>query len=397
MKTFEAKFKKGGKGVFAISLVKDPATTEHFVAMSKESKLVKMAEVSKEQRIVMGLVLQPNQLIPRYNEETDEEYNIVFSEETIKDLSQNFFKSNSQSNSKLEHSESIEDITFVESWIVENSKIDKSANFGMEYPKGSWVATMKIDNDEIWNDYVKTGKVQGFSVDAFVDLQEINLKTEIRMNKKQKSILTMLKEIVAGAEATEVVAEEVVAVEMGSVKSGDLDIQFEGDNLEEGAAVFVMQDEEKVQLPDGTYSLEGDKEIEVKDGVVASMGASEEEVAEEPTEEPAGDEELAEEDEVKEEEVKEEELEEEPQGNGEQEFMIAVKEILDEALREYAESMDVQLSALKTQIEEVNGKNVELSAQVVELSKTPVTEPIKSTPSQVSMSGLRGAIERHSK
>ena len=389
MKTFEAKFKKGGKGVFAISLVKDPATTEHFVAMSTESKLIKMAKVDEEQRIVMGLVLQPNQLIPRYNEETDEEYNIVFSEETIKDLSQNFFKSNSQSNSKLEHSESIEDITFVESWIVENSKVDKSANFGMNYPKGSWVATMKIDNDEIWNDYVKTGKVQGFSVDAFVDLQEINLKTEIKMNKKQKSILTMLKEIVAGAEATEVVAEEVVAVEMGSVKSGDLTIEFEGDNLEEGTAVFVMKDEEKVQLPDGTYSLEGDKEIEVKDGTVASMGASEEE----PTEEPAGDEELA----VEDEEVKEEELEEEPKGDEEAEFMIAVKQILDDAFSEYAESMGVQLSALKSQIEEVNGKNVELSSQVVELSKTPVADAIVSTPSQVKMSGLKGAIERHSK
>jgi hypothetical protein len=386
MKTFEAKFKKGGKGVFAISLVKDPATTEHFVAMSTESKLIKMAKVDEEQRIVMGLVLQPNQLIPRYNEETDEEYNIVFSEETIKDLSQNFFKSNSQSNSKLEHSESIEDITFVESWIVENSKVDKSANFGMNYPKGSWVATMKIDNDEIWNDYVKTGKVQGFSVDAFVDLQEINLKTEIKMNKKQKSILTMLKEIVAGADAQE------VAVEMGSVRSGDLTIEFEGDNLEEGTAVFVMQDEEKVQLPDGTYSLEGDKEIEVKDGTVASMGASEEEVTEEPTEEPAGDEELADE-----EEVKEEELEEEPAQDEEAEFMIAVKQILDDAFSEYAESMGVQLTALKSQIEEVNGKNVELSSQVVELSKTPVADAIVSTPSQVKMSGLKGAIERHSK
>jgi hypothetical protein len=387
MKTFEAKFKKGGKGVFAISLVKDPATTEHFVAMSTESKLIKMAKVDEEQRIVMGLVLQPNQLIPRYNEETDEEYNIVFSEETIKDLSQNFFKSNSQSNSKLEHSESIEDITFVESWIVENSKVDKSANFGMSYPKGSWVATMKIDNDEIWNDYVKTGKVQGFSVDAFVDLQEINLKTEIKMNKKQKSILTMLKEIVAGADAQE------VAVEMGSVKSGDLTIEFEGDNLEEGTAVFVMQDEEKVQLPDGTYSLEGDNEIEVKDGTVASMGASEEEV----TEEPAGDEELAVEDEEVKEEVKEEELEEEPAQDQEAEFMIAVKQILDDAFSEYAESMGVQLTALKSQIEEVNGKNVELSSQVVELSKTPVADAIVSTPSQVKMSGLKGAIERHSK
>lgn len=383
MKTFEAKFKKGGKGVFAISLVKDPATTEHFISMSKESKLIKMAKVDEEQRIVMGLVLQPNQLIPRYNEETDEEYNIVFSEETIKDLSQNFFKSNSQSNSKLEHSESIEDITFVESWIVENSKIDKSANFGMEYPKGSWVATMKIDNDEIWNDYVKTGKVQGFSVDAFVDLQEINLKTEIKMNKKQKSILTMLKEIVAGADAQE------VAVEMGSVKSGDLDIQFNGETLEEGVAVFVMQDEEKIQLPDGDYPLEGDEKIEVKDGVVVSKGA----VESEEVEEPAGDEALSEDEEVKEEEVKEENL----AGDEEAEFMIAVKQILDDAFSEYAESMGVQLSALKTQIEEVNGKNVELSSQVVELSKTPVADAIVSTPSQVTMSGLKGAIERHSK
>lgn len=381
MKTFEAKFKKGAKGVFAISLVKDPATTEHFIAMSKQEKLITMAKVDEEQRVVMGLVLQPNQLIPRYNEETQEEYNIVFSEETIKDLSQNFFKSNSQKNSKLEHDTPIEDITFVESWIVENSEIDKSANFGMSYPKGSWVATMKIDNDEIWNDYVKSGKVQGFSVDAFVDLQEINLKTEIKMNKKQKSILTMLKEIVAGADAQD------VAVELGSVKSGDLDIQFEGDALEVGTAVFVMQEEEKVQLPDGDYTLDDESILVVKDGVVDSMGEATEE---ESTEEPSGDEELAEE------EVKEEELEE-PQGNGEEEFMIAVKDILNEALKEYAEGMDVQLSALKAQIEEVNGKNVELSSQVVELSKTPVVEAIVSAPKQVKMSGLRSAIERHSK
>ena len=382
MKTFEAKFKKGAKGVFAISLVKDPATTEHFIAMSKQEKLITMAKVDEEQRVVMGLVLQPNQLIPRYNEETQEEYNIVFSEETIKDLSQNFFKSNSQKNSKLEHDTPIEDITFVESWIVENSEIDKSANFGMSYPKGSWVATMKIDNDEIWNDYVKSGKVQGFSVDAFVDLQEINLKTEIKMNKKQKSILTMLKEIVAGADAQE------VAVDLGSVKSGDLDMQFEGETLEVGTAVFVMQDEEKVQLPDGEYTLEDESVLVVKDGVVDSIGEATEE---ESTEEPAGDEELADEEEVKEEEL------EEPQGNGEEEFMIAVKDILNEALREYAEGMDVQLSALKAQIEEVNGKNVELSSQVVELSKTPVAEAIVSAPNQVKMSGLRNAIERHSK
>ena len=99
------------------------------------------------------------------------------------------------------------------------------------------------------------------------------------MNKKQKSILTMLKEIVAGEDAQE------VAVELSSVKSGDLDIQFEGETLEVGAAVFVMQDEEKVQLPDGEYTLEDESVLVVKDGVVDSMGEATEE---EPTEEPAG-------------------------------------------------------------------------------------------------------------
>ena len=179
MKTYKAKFKKGSKGAFAISLVKDPANTEHFIALSKQEELITLSKIDEEQRVVMGLVLQPGQLIPRYNEETKEEFNIVFEASTIKELSHNFFIANNQSNSKLEHEAPIKDVTIVESWIVENSEIDKSANFGMNLPKGSWMATMKINNDEIWNDYVKTNKVQGFSIDAFVDLEEVNLKSNI--------------------------------------------------------------------------------------------------------------------------------------------------------------------------------------------------------------------------
>jgi len=180
LKTYEATFKEDSDGVFSISLVNDPATQEVFIALSKQTE-VKLAEVDKEQRILMGLVLQPDQLIYRKNEETGEEFNIVFREDTIKELSHNFFKSGFQLNSKLEHDEPIKGITVVESWLVENSAIDKSANFGMSYPKGSWMATMKVDSDDIWNNYVKTGKVQGFSVDAMVDLKEVNFKSNIKM------------------------------------------------------------------------------------------------------------------------------------------------------------------------------------------------------------------------
>ena len=372
MKTFNAKFKKGGKGVFAISLVKTPATEETFIAMSAQEELIKMAKVNEEQRIVMGLVLQPEQLILRQDPESGEKFNIVFSADTIKELSHNFFKSGFQLNSKLEHNSPIKDVTFVESWIVENSEIDKSANFGMNFPKGSWMATMKIDNDDIWNNYVKTGEVEGFSVDAMVDLEEINLKSELKMNEN-KSIITMLKEIISGVEKV-----ETVEITLGSVKSGDLDIQFEGDTLEVGTSVFVMNEEEKVLLPDGSYKLDDAGTIEVKDGSVESMN-----------EEEAPAEDMQEEEMVSEDVSEETESVEVEEGDSPSNELDAIKSILDEMFAAYAEKMQVQMSELKadfdTKMSVVTEKNEELKSELVALSKTPASKAIKSVPTQVAM------------
>jgi len=274
MKRYEGKYNKKSKGVFAISLVNAPATEETFIAMSKQEKIVKFAKVDEEQRILMGLVLQPDQLIYRVDEDGNE-FEMFFSAETIKDFSQNFFQSGFQLNSKLEHDEPIEGVTFVESWLVENPKVDKSAAFGLEYPKGSWLVSMKVDNDDIWNNYIKTGELKGFSIDGMVELEEVTLKSNIEMSKNNKNILALLKQIVSGA-------EQEVEVTLGSVKSGELDIQFDGETLEVGTAVFLIADEsEKVSLADGTYKIDEGGEIVVKDGIVESMSEAEaeEEVA----------------------------------------------------------------------------------------------------------------------
>tara|TARA_R110000737_G_scaffold106687_2_gene139512 strand:+ start:8567 stop:9784 length:1218 start_codon:yes stop_codon:yes gene_type:complete len=405
MKTYKAKFKKGSKGAFAISLVKDPANTEHFIALSKQDELITLSKVDEEQRVVMGLVLQPGQLIPRYNEETQEEFNIVFEASTIKELSHNFFIANNQSNSKLEHEAPIKDVTIVESWIVENSKIDKSANFGMNLPKGSWMATMKINNDEIWNDYVKTNKVQGFSIDAFVDLEEVNLKSNINMSKQSKSILAMLKDIVAGADTA--VSTEIT---LGSVKSGELDIQFEGEDMEVGTPLFVMNDEERIELPDGEYPIEDDKKIVVEGGMVASIEEVKEEKAEEPAEE-AGEEakeELADEakeeeeekEEVKEEEKKEELVEEEAVEEEAKDLtMDDVKEMIAVAVSDYMKGMDVEMSELKGNLDKVSQENVELKAELVTLAKMPADKVIKSIPTQVALTKeqrILNAVRKHS-
>jgi len=92
MKTFEGKFNKNSKGVFAISLVNQPATEETFIAMSKQEKVITLSKVDEEQKILMGLVLQPNQMIPRIDDKGNE-YQMYFSAETIKAYSENFFKS----------------------------------------------------------------------------------------------------------------------------------------------------------------------------------------------------------------------------------------------------------------------------------------------------------------
>ena len=361
MKRYEGKYNKKSKGVFAISLVNAPATEETFIAMAKQEKIVKFAKVDEEQRILMGLVLQPDQLIYRVDEDGNE-FEMFFSAETIKDFSQNFFQSGFQLNSKLEHDEPIEGVTFVESWLVENPKVDKSAAFGLEYPKGSWLVSMKVDNDDIWNNYIKTGELKGFSIDGMVELEEVNFKSNIQMSKSNKNILALLKQIVSGA-------EQEVEVTLGSVKSGELDIQFDGETLEVGAPVFLLADEEKVSLADGTYKIDEGGEIVVKDGIVESMSEAEEEVAPEA------------------EEVVDAELEEEviEEVNADEESMKVIKEILDDMFKAYAESMEIKMSALDAKLETLTSQNVELKEQVVTLSAQPSVEPVSSQPKQVTL------------
>jgi len=149
-------------GITAISVVENPAIEEDFIALKNQE--VKFAEQDKEKRILMGAALIPNKPIYRKNEE--DEYYIFFSKDTVRKASELFFIKGNQSESTLEHKVALEGLTVVESWIVESDK-DKSRHYGMEVPVGTWMVSMKVNNDEVWNEYVKSGKVKGFSIEAY--------------------------------------------------------------------------------------------------------------------------------------------------------------------------------------------------------------------------------------
>ena len=150
-------------GVDAISIVESPAIESDFVALKNQE--IKLAEVDKEKKILMGALLIPNK--PIYRNGSEGEYYIYFSKETIVKASQMFLQNGKQSNSTLEHSKALNGLTLVESWLVEDDVMDKSRKYGLDVPVGTWMGSVKVNNDEIWNEYVKTNKVKGFSIEGY--------------------------------------------------------------------------------------------------------------------------------------------------------------------------------------------------------------------------------------
>jgi hypothetical protein len=175
-------------GVDAISVVESPAIESNFVALKSEE--IKLAQVDSEKRILMGAVLIPEK--PIYRKNGEDEYYIYFSKDTVNKASQLFFKNGNQNNWTLEHNKEIKGLTVVESWIVEDTQKDKSAIYNLSVSVGSWMASVKVEDDTIWNDYVKTGKVKGFSLEGyFADKLE-----EKKQLSKQPSVIEQIKQII---------------------------------------------------------------------------------------------------------------------------------------------------------------------------------------------------------
>ena len=150
-------------GVNAISIVENPAIQSDFIALG-DQKPVLLAEVNKDKQILMGAALIPEK--PIYRKDGDEEYYVYFSKETIAKTAEAFFRNNNQNNATLEHAEVLDNMTVFESWIVEDPEFDKSKKYGLEVPAGTWMVSMKVDDKDVWDNYVKDNKVFGFSIEG---------------------------------------------------------------------------------------------------------------------------------------------------------------------------------------------------------------------------------------
>lgn len=149
--------------VEAISIVEKPAIEEDFIALKNEQVL--LAEANKDKKLLVGALLVPNK--PIYRKRGEDEYYIYFSKDTVRKASQLYLMGGKQNNSTLEHQHSLNGLSLVESWIVESEEHDKSKMYGLSVPVGTWMGIVKVNNDEVWNEYVKEGKVKGFSIEGY--------------------------------------------------------------------------------------------------------------------------------------------------------------------------------------------------------------------------------------
>ena len=168
-------------GVDAISVVKFPAIEENFVFFNND--FLSLAKFDEEQKQLVGAVLIPDKKIPRLDKENNEEYEVFFTKETIKQAQKLFMSNLRNNNHTLEHKEPIQGLTVVESWIKEDKKYDKSNMFGFNnMPVGTWFVRVSAENNpEIW-EAIKNKEVRGFSIEGYF--------TDVLIEQsKQKDIL----------------------------------------------------------------------------------------------------------------------------------------------------------------------------------------------------------------
>ena len=165
-------------GVDAISVVKFPAIEQNFVYFNND--FLSLAKVDEEKKQLIGAILIPDKKIPRLDKETNEEYDVFFTKETIKQAQKLFMASLNNNNHTLEHKEPIQGLTVVESWIKEDKKYDKSNMYGFKsLPIGTWFVQVSAENNpEIWES-IKNKEVRGFSIEGYFTDKLIEASKEV--------------------------------------------------------------------------------------------------------------------------------------------------------------------------------------------------------------------------
>lgn len=344
---YEATLTDGYDGIFAVSLVSDPAVEVNFIAFNKDEK-PKSAEFNFEienklEHKITGVLMLADTLIYRWSPEVGEYY-IKYSKDTISKMAERMLKTGSHNTIDLQHDECYfwDKCNLVECYIKDSEKGVVPTAFA-DIPDGSLIVTYQIDSLDLW-EKIESGEVKGFSLEGWFTPIETQMS---KNNKKEKyTIMNKFKN-----------ALKALLQQFGTATAVDgTEIEYDGEELVEGVAITN-------EVADGEYEID-EKIVTIKDKVVTEIKdkeTTEEEETETETEAPTTEEEMEEEETTTTTETEEEETTEE-------------------------ETVDyqAQIDALKAEIEALKEK-------IAEIANTPAVAPIEEEFSKITPSELKGA------
>lgn len=347
-----------------ISLVKDPAVELTLMKFNKEE--IKVHHFSdQEKRIIYAPAMVPNKLIYRENI-NGEPANVFYTEDTVEKFRDQYFRTQGNSKSNLYHMDNdVDGVDVVESWIVQDPENDKASSMGFKnIPKGTWMIGMKINSNEIWQEHIKTGKIDGLSIESVFLHNLVEGKSEDNELKQKENKTKMKKEI------SKLIFSAIkkVAMESELQKYSDGDLEFYAVDLEEGS---IVTDAEGNALVNAELS-QGDVKYKTDEIGAISIVAEAEAIVEEV--------------ELSEDEVKEDELEMADEAE------VVAEEVSDEAveivesdevkeLKELVGSLEKQVEELNTKLADAEAEKIKSEANLVAMAKqTMSANKVKLTP-----------------
>lgn len=161
-------------GVFTVSLVDKPAIIAEYMVFNEEGKQhFKFQVTDKEKRIVTGAVMIPSMPIYR-KDETRGEFYVMANKSTIETAAMQFMKRGLTQSVNMMHEANLipEGVFIFESWLIDRERGTQEPKGFKQCPEGTWFMSMKIENDEVWNEFIKTGMLRGFSIEGNFRLKE---------------------------------------------------------------------------------------------------------------------------------------------------------------------------------------------------------------------------------
>lgn len=332
---YEMKLEQSNEGVFCVSIVDSPAIESSFMLFTKQDPVIYTFKDDQE-HILTGAVMIPDKRIYR-KDPSGFEYEVFFSKDTVKKIAERFMKNKINDAISLDHSEKVMpgDAYIFESYIVDSNKGLKP-NFLQDIPDGTWVASVKIDNPDLWTLIKDTDLYHGFSVEVLASPFQ-QLKSQTTLKNMTNKFTEFLKSLVT---------------KYGDVQTDKGYIYWEGEyDLKAGDTVYIADEAgEYNPAPEGEYITPDNKTIVVgPEGVVS---------------------------EIKDPDAEVEASEQEPDKTPEDMAVPPVDPVSDPVAdpEDSAGDLSAEMETLKTELETLKAAYDDLKAQVDELLKSPQAE-----------------------